>query len=310
MHRFNRRHALRVSAGIAALAATAAVVAGCGTNSDSNTSQGGMNMPGMTSPNQMTSTTTTMRGSTSSKGSAGAMDMENVGTVSGMSSHADGYTMMSTTMMVPAGQKKVFRFRIMGQNGKPVTMFGLDQSKRMHLIVASKDLAHYQHVHPTMAADGTWSVPLTLPVAGSYRAYSDFNAGGKRHVLGMTLTAPGTAEAQPLPTPTTKATTDGYVVTMHSGTLKAGKSSTVRFTVTKNGQPVTDLQPYLGTLGHLVVLQEGTLEYLHVHPTTTGGSGPDITFDVDLKAAGDYRAFLQFQTNGKVHTVAYTLRVA
>ena len=37
-------------------------------------------------------------------------------------------------------------------------------------------------------------------------------------------------------------------------------------TVTKDGQPVTDLQPYLGAYGHLVALRAGDLAYLHVHP--------------------------------------------
>ncbi|MEK8109242.1 hypothetical protein NKG94_40115 [Micromonospora sp. M12] len=37
----------------------------------------------------------------------------------------------------------------------------------MHLIVVRRDLTGYQHLHPTMAKDGTWSVPLTLAQPGS-----------------------------------------------------------------------------------------------------------------------------------------------
>ncbi len=33
-----------------------------------------------------------------------------------------------------------------------------------------------------------------------------------------------------------------------------------------DGEPVTDIEPYLGAFGHLVALREGDLAYLHVHP--------------------------------------------
>ncbi len=50
----------------------------------------------------------------------------------------------------------------------------------MHLIVVRRDTTGFQHVHPEMAADGTWSVPLAVATAGSYRAFAD-RAGRPRH---------------------------------------------------------------------------------------------------------------------------------
>ncbi len=38
--------------------------------------------------------------------------------------------------------------------------------------------------------------------------------------------------------------------------------------------------------------------------------GPELTFQAELSEAGDYRLFLQFQTQGRLHTAAVTLHVA
>ena len=44
--------------------------------------------------------------------------------------------------------------------------------------------------------------------------------------------------------------------------------------MSRDGRPVTDLQPYLGAFGHLVALRSGDLAYLHVHPADDGDAGP------------------------------------
>src|SRR5699024_11235811 len=50
------------------------------------------------------------------------------------------------------------------------------------------------------------------------------------------------------------------------GDLTAGEASQLTMTVTRDGEPVTELEPYLGAFGHLVALRDGDLAYLHVHP--------------------------------------------
>jgi hypothetical protein len=98
---------------------------------------------------------------------------------------------------------------------------------------------------------------------------------------------------------------DGYTVTV-DGHLVAGRTSRLTLSVAKDGTPVTDLQPYLGSYGHLVALRVGDLAYLHVHPLETDGPGPGITFDVEVPTAGAYRLFLDFQHGGTVRTASFT----
>ena len=226
----------------------------------------------------------------------------------GLASSRGGYTLTPTDPTPAAGS---FSFQITGPDGAPVTAFDVEHDKRMHLIVVRRDTAAYQHVHPEMAPDGTWSVPLTLPAAGSYRAFADFTpTGGAGTTLGVDVAAPGAFEPVSH-APSRTAQVDGYTVEL-AGDLVPGQASPVVLTVSRDGLPVTDLQPYLAAYGHLVALREGDLAYLHVHPDGAPGDGvtrpgPQIEFVAEVPTAGSYRLFLDFQHNGVVRTAEFTL---
>ena len=83
----------------------------------------------------------------------------------------------------------------------------------------------------------------------------------------------GRTSRVPLPAPAGIAqVVDGYQVTL-AGDLVPGQASELTLTVSKDGVPVTDLQPYLAAYGHLVALRAGDLAYLHVHPAGEPGDG-------------------------------------
>ncbi len=229
----------------------------------------------------------------------------------GLAVSADGYTLRQLTAAPTVGQPGEFAFQILDTAGKPVTGFQTSHDKQLHLIVARRDLTGFQHLHPTMAPDGTWRTPLTLPAAGQWRVFADFlPAGRDRQVtLGLDVPVAGDYQPQPLPAPTSTAIVDDYTVTAH-GDLAAGQTSRLTLTVAKAGVPVTDLQPYLGAYGHLVALRAGDLAYLHVHPQQTDTAGPGIVFDAEIPAAGPYRLFLDFQHAGVVRTAAFTATAA
>ncbi|MCO5995984.1 hypothetical protein [Actinoallomurus rhizosphaericola] len=217
-----------------------------------------------------------------------------------------GYTL--TTVPTATG---TFAFRITGPDGRPVTAFDTQHDKRMHLIVVRRDLSGFRHVHPAMDADGTWRVASPLSGPGTYRAFADFKpAGAEPLTLGIDTAVAGDAEPRALPAPATTATVDGYTVTL-TGTLVAGRSSRLDLAISRDGRPVTDLQPYLGAYGHLVALRQGDLAYLHVHPDGEPGDGttrpgPTVTFHAEAPSAGAYRLYLDFQHHGTVHTAEFT----
>ncbi|MFF8397825.1 hypothetical protein [Streptomyces sp. NPDC016172] len=195
---------------------------------------------------------------------------------------------------------------------RKVTAYQREHGKELHLILASRDLTVYRHLHPTRAADGTWSTPVELPKAGSYRVFADFKPqGGEALTLGADLPASGRYEPAELPTRDTTATVDDYEVKL-DGDLAPGTASELTLTVTKNGKPVRDLQPYLGAYGHLVALRSGDLAYLHVHPNGEPGDGrtrpgPEVAFTATAPSTGTYRLFLDFKHQNQVRTAAFTV---
>ncbi|RBO96682.1 hypothetical protein [Nocardia puris] len=207
-----------------------------------------------------------------------------------------------------------FRFRILGPDGTPVTEYAPLHDRELHLIVARRELTGFWHVHPERAADGTWSVRLTLPEAGAYRVFTDIapRALGRTLTLGADLAVAGHYAPQAVPPPTRTSLIDDYEVTL-DGDLVPGEGHLLTLTVRKGGEPVTDLQPYLAAYGHLVILRAGDLAYIHVHPNGEPGDGttapgPTITFHTLVPGPGTYRLFLDFQHENTVRTATFTLK--
>ncbi|WP_426504489.1 hypothetical protein ACPPVO_44025 [Dactylosporangium sp. McL0621] len=224
----------------------------------------------------------------------------------------DGYRLQPLTTTLSTAAAAPFRFRILGPDQRPVTRYATSHDKELHLIVVRRDLTGFQHVHPNRDADGTWIVPLAVSDAGQYRVFADFQPADHDRglTLGADIPAPGDYQPRPLPAAHRVSTVDGYTVTI-DGDLIPGTASKLTLTVSRDGAPVTDLQPYLGAYGHLVALRDGDLAYLHVHPDGAPGdghttAGPTITFSAEVPAAGTYRLYLDFQHNGTVRTAEFT----
>ncbi|GAA2336201.1 hypothetical protein [Streptomyces cuspidosporus] len=226
-----------------------------------------------------------------------------------------GYTLDLKTPRLTAGESADLRFAIVQDTtGRPVTAYDREHEKELHLIVASRDLTTFRHLHPTRAADGTWSTPVELPEAGGYRVFADFTPkGGEGLTLGADLGVSGAYEPAEPPAPATTASVGGYEVEL-GGALTPGEDGELTLTVSRHGRPVRDLQPYLGAYGHLVALRSGDLAYLHVHPNGEPGDGstkpgPTISFTAMAPSPGTYRLFLDFKHQGRVHTAAFTVHV-
>jgi hypothetical protein len=217
----------------------------------------------------------------------------------------DGYRLIPTTPLTPNGG--AFRFRIDNPDGSPATRFTLLHERLLHLIVVNQEMSDYHHVHPTLAGDGTWTVDLPALPAGSYRAIADFQTKGGPHLaLGADLAVAGDYSPEPVRQPAWSATVDGYQVDM-TADRHAGGEVTFSLSVSQHGQPVTDLEPYLGANGHLVALRAGDLAYSHVHPSDTEHAPPGtVVFDAMLDSAGRYGLFFDFKHHGEVRTAHFT----
>jgi hypothetical protein len=259
----------------------------------------------------------------------GSSDAATTVGVKGVTASEQGYTLIAVDAPAAVGDAGTLSFAITGPAGDPVTDYEVTHERDLHLIVVRTDGAEFRHVHPTLQADGTWSIPWTWDAAGGYRIYADFVPAdlGEGLTLTSSVLVGGDVESGAGPTVTETTTAGPYEVTM-SGALTAGAESSVTFSVTRDGEPVA-LEPYLGANGHLVALRTGDLAYLHVHPAhddTAGGGDADsaeghddsdahtadgghaessVSFLAEVPTAGTYLLYVDFQVDGIVRTAAF-----
>lgn len=237
----------------------------------------------------------------------------NAGTSSlGLGLAQDGYQLTAVTAPSATGTEGELALTVTGPDRNPVTDFDLEHEKESHLIVVRADGQHFRHVHPQMNDDGTWTVPWQWEAAGSYRVFADFVPAEIGEGITLSTSVQVAGDFDPVPAePATTTSVDGFDVSVE-GDLVAGSTSELTMTVTRDGEPVTGLEPYLGAFGHLVALRDGDLAYLHVHPhgdAPQAGetSGPQIVFEATAPTDGRYLLYLDFQVDGQVHTAPLVL---
>lgn len=228
----------------------------------------------------------------------------------GLSLSQGGLVLSAERTALPLGDTVAFRFSVRDESGAVVREFAELHERRMHLVVVRRDLTGFQHLHPVQGADGTWEIPLRLDGAGSYRAFADFESGGERVVLGVDLSVAGELSPRPRPAVSSTSRSGPYAVELEDADgVVAREATMLRFRVTRDGEPVLP-DPYLGARGHLVILRDGDLAYVHAHPEEESASAAAGTvYESELPSEGRYGLFLQFAHGGSLHTVPFTLEV-
>lgn len=200
-------------------------------------------------------------------------------------------------------------------NGEPINDFEINHEKLLHLIVVSKDLSYFTHIHPEYKGDGIFEIANEFPAGGEYRVIADFTPkNGSSTSKKAWVTVEG-EEIQPETVTVDEIlvkTVDGMNVELSVGPeLAVGADQTLKFTLLEDGThlPISDLEPYLGSVGHVVVLSEDGERYLHVHALEGQGSGPEALFETEFPESGVYKIWGQFQRNGKVVTVPFIVEV-
>ena len=208
---------------------------------------------------------------------------------------------LDRSRIAPGPHRRV-TFRLLDANGAPLASYDEKHERDLHLVVVgTPGLTDYQHLHPTREGD-LWTAQMAL-APGRYRVYADGRTAGEDFVAQSALTVPGRRTGHPrTPAPSTRDSVGSYDVALH-----AADDGTMTLRVTREGEPVIDLQPYLGASGHLVVIRRGSLDYLHAHPED-GPPGPEVAFTVELDKPGVHRLFFDFKHQGRVRTAAFTVR--
>lgn len=192
--------------------------------------------------------------------------------------------------------------------GKPIPNFDRFQEKLMHLIIVSDDLQFFNHIHPIYKGNGIFGVEANFPAAGSYTLLSDYKpAGQKEQVSVMKKQVTGNIPPAPIiDFKTAKIFGDTKAnLTFSQPKVKVGEEITLMFNLQQksNNQAVTDLQPYLGERGHLVILKQSSpltrADYIHAHAMKNSPEG-QVQFMTSFPQPGKYKLWGQFNRNGKI----------
>ncbi|MBM6617716.1 hypothetical protein [Bacillus suaedaesalsae] len=191
------------------------------------------------------------------------------------------------------------------KQGQPLNELDVNHEKLLHLIVVDEHLEQYYHLHPEKTGEGSFEMNKALG-EGSYKAFVDIkptNAG--YHVEPIEFTV-GEAESEHghnslKPDTVFNKTVEGIETNLEVSSFKAGEDITLTFSFKDN----VELQPYLGAMGHVVILDETAANFIHVHPV----SDSETKFQTNFQEPGIYKLWAEFQIDEKVHTYPFVIEI-
>jgi hypothetical protein len=232
-----------------------------------------------------------------------------------------GEYQMDVAVSPAAGRSAASKVRLTIRDpltSRPVPALITTHERPLHLFIIDRRLEYFRHLHPESVGPGTFESREALP-PGEYVVIADFlPQGGRSQMLQRVLVTRGFLgpmfPAAPELTPDDRETKqhDGVRVRLEASGLSAGREATLRFALSDaaSGEPISDLEPYLGAPGHMLIVNGDLTEADHAHPEEAATAGPFITFQPLMPAAGRYKLWLQFQRRGVVSTVPFVVSVA
>ncbi|WP_127531301.1 hypothetical protein [Paenibacillus kobensis] len=216
-----------------------------------------------------------------------------------------------------SGTDTALMLQVLDRASMPVKQFTEDMTKLMHLIVVSRDLSSFQHLHPDYAGSGQFEVAMRFPFGGDYLLIEEFVPDDKpvtvvKQWVKVAGEQPPAAELAL--GGTLRQTIGGLTVTLSmmpdAQSLKAGQMVMLDYNISDaaTGESV-QLEPYLGTKGHCVILDAKANQYVHVHAADDMRQGSNVMFHTEFPAAGTYRVWGQFQYNGQVIAAPFDVKV-
>lgn len=191
--------------------------------------------------------------------------------------------------------------------GKPVKHFEIVHEKLIHLFIVHENLEFFAHVHPVLQPDGSFTLRVKLPLPGMYRMLADFYPSGSVPQLAVqTLFVSGDCKHVPIQPSLDPSKSVNLTASLRLDPEQplAGFESKLFYTL----NPADGLERYLGAWGHMLCVSDDLVDMIHSHPFIADG-GPAVQFNVLFPRPRTYRIWTQFQRQGEVNTVVFTVPV-
>lgn len=256
-------------------------------------------------------------------------------------SSAKGEDAVASVMTEPehiiAGSPATITFSIKDREGQPIKNLTVHHDRLIHVVIASKDFSVFAHVHPQdfgpitseMKRTARYPVRFAFPKAGPYIIGIDFAVEGQPVSKHFLVNVSGVPEmGQP------KADLKGdkrfgdldVEFSSEPKHITAGEKVTLTYYFRRNGEKVTDLEPYLSAPMHLAIISDSLTHFIHAHGEIPGMSptghhehgkhmavpelfGPEIDVPVVFPGKGLYQIFGQVGYKGKVILTSFMVEV-
>jgi hypothetical protein len=220
---------------------------------------------------------------------------------------AEGYALRAVEPIQKPGKDVLVELAVTAPGDQVISELDEDAGEHMHLIAFRRDLTGYQHIIPQQGEGTSWWGILNL-TPGPWHVIIHFQskALGREITLATDFTVSGNYRPEPLPPTDDQVRIKGLTVT-RTGELSTSANSSTAITVTDDGQPVTDLRPAHGEMGHSVLIRPADLGYLHMHSTSTG-TGPRLDLLGTVPDRGIYRLFVEFYRGDKLYLAPFTVQ--
>lgn len=178
----------------------------------------------------------------------------------------------SVPEMITEGKPCELKFRLEDVASKSLPQLEIVHENPLHVMVVSRDLAYFDHVHPILQKDGSLNLSYTFPHGGDFLIFADAKpktAASTQsyripiHVTGVT---PSSNAMQENAYKTVEVQNRRVMLFSKPVILAPGVPTHLKFIVSEGTKGVNNLEPYLGCFGHCVVVSENADFYIHAHP--------------------------------------------
>ncbi|MBP1916332.1 hypothetical protein [Lederbergia galactosidilytica] len=217
--------------------------------------------------------------------------------------HIDHHNMKNEVNILISYEGNLLTIDLKDQSGN-TPEFELNHEKIFHLIIVSSDLQQYYHLHPVDKGNGIFQQEISLK-EDLYKVFVDVNPKNLDYQISPIDLHVGHAhhDKQVAIQPDThfQKTVDNITVELQIDSLVIHKPTTFTYNITGG-----KLEPYLGALGHVIIVDKDLKQFIHVHPV----ADDKTIFHTQFTKPGIYKVWSEFKFGENVQIFPFVIQVS